>query len=247
MSSGNSAFDLLKKALIEDATLRSELEYALAANVDRVNPSDRANRFGSGAAVEWILAAACYRAGVLSLPAGHNANGFDLQDMRTKASGLWSVKNSTTRTRSDFRITNGMGGEGKGFIEPVVMLSPLLPGIVFADPRLHLDLASKAKKTGDAVVLPFKEVHAHALRRPECVAPLKMPVNEGHGTLDPWMDYVQSLLDPIRFPVLSRMFVDARPAQRSLADEIRALNGLMQDGILSKSQFDAAIEQLTQG
>ena len=247
MTSGNAAFDTLKAALVKDSDLRSELEYALAANVSKVNPSDRANRFGSGAAVEWILAAACYRAGVLSIPAGHNANGFDLQDMRQVAQGLWSVKNSTTRSRSEFRLTNGMGGEGKGFVEPVVMLSPHLPGLVFADPIQHPDLASEAKKTGDAVVLPFKAVLKHAEDHPECVAPLKMPINEHQGTLDPWMDYVQTLLDPIRFPILSKMFLDAKPAVRSLADEIRALSGLREDGVLSKEQFDSAIERLTQG
>jgi hypothetical protein len=241
-TSGSEQFDLLKSSLASDSQLRAELEYALAANVARVNPTDRANRFGSGAAVEWILAAVAYNAGVLSAPAGHNANGFDLRDLRDKAKGLWSVKNTTRR--SDFRLSNGMGGSGRGFVDPVILLSPDLPGITFADPSIHIDLASKARDNGDAVILPFTAVLEFANNHPECVAVCHMPINDGTGQDDPWMDYVRSLLDPVRFPKLAKMFKDAAPVQTSIIDAISRLAALRDSGAITQEQFDAALTKL---
>lgn len=229
---------------MNDSQLKSELEYALAANVSRVNPSDRANRFGSGAAVEWILAALAYNAGVVAAPAGHNSNGFDLRDLRKQSQQLWSIKN-TTQPRSEFRISNGMGGPGRGFVDPIIMLSPGLPGLTFADPRIHTTLADKAKITSDAVLLPFQAVLEHANSRPECVAACKMPINQGEGNFDPWMDYVDSLLDPVRFPKLATMFKAARPVKTSIIDNIKELAKLRDDGILSDVQFDTALAKLT--
>lgn len=244
LSSGSPAFDKLRDTLARDRALRSEMEAALDLNVRRVNPSDRANRFGSGAAVEWILASVAYAAGVLTVPGGHNANGFDLRDLLGKAqAGLWSVKNQTKR--SNYRITNGLGGGGKGFVEPTVFLSPALPGIVFADPELHFEIASKAMQLSDAVVLPFRAVLDHATDHPECVAPCAMPTNPGTGTDDPWLDYVASLLAPERFPQLSRMFRDSKPAERSIADEIKALVALRDAGDITEEQFRTFIAGLT--
>lgn len=243
VSSGSREFDLLREKLQANQALRDELEYALRVNVSRVNPTDRANRFGSGAAVEWILAAVAYNAGVLSAPAGHNADGFDLRDLRKQAQGLWSVKNST-RKRSDFRLTNGMGGSGKGFQDPVIMLSPSLPGLVFADPTKHRDLADSARETGDAVILPFRAVEAFAWMHPECVATCLMPVNDGSGQDDPWMDYVASLLDRVRFPRLARMFVEASPPSRSIVDEVVRLAQLRDSGVITSDSFENAVAAL---
>src|ERR1700756_3616646 len=110
--SGSAAFDAIRSVMETSPALRAELENALDLNVRRVNPTDRANRFGSGAAVEWILAAVAYATGLLPVPGGHNANGFDLRDIREGARGLWSVKNQTKS--GEWRITNGLGGAGGG-------------------------------------------------------------------------------------------------------------------------------------
>ena len=217
-SSGSVHFDRLRDRLAADSHLRSELESALDLNVRRVNPTDRANRFGSGAAVEWILAAAAYAAGVLTLPGGHNANGFDLRDLRDDARGLWSVKNTTHR--AEFRLTNGIGGPGAGFRDPVVFLSPGLPGLVFVDPGLLQNVTAEIRIKADATVLPFRAVEEHARQHPECVAPCRMPSNPGTGLDDPWMEYVQSLLSADRFPQLSQLFVAARPVQGTLTGEL---------------------------
>jgi hypothetical protein len=123
---------------VRDPSLRGELEAALDLNVRRVNPADRANRFGSGAAVEWILAAAAYAGGVLTLPGGHNANGFDRRDLRDDARGLWSVKNTTSGRTSG--SPTAIGGAEAGFTDPVVFLSPALPGLTLIHPHLHADV-----------------------------------------------------------------------------------------------------------
>lgn len=242
MTSGSPAFDRLRTALLLQPALKAELQAALDLNVRRVNPTDRANRFGSGAAVEWILAAAAYSAGVLSIPGGHNANGFDLRDLRESARGLWSVKNQTKR--GEYRITNGLGGAGGGFIDPTIFLSPALPGITFVDPKVHAETASRVVVKSDAVVLPFNAVADHAAAHPECVAVCSMPSNPGTGLEDPWMDYVENLLSPDRFPQLSGLFVAAKPPTGTLASELQSLVAMRDAGQITAEQFDMLIVRL---
>lgn len=241
-TSGSTAFDALREALARDPALRGELEAALDLNVRRVNPTDRANRFGSGAAVEWILASVAYTAGLLTLPGGHSANGFDLRDLREGARGLWSVKNTTKR--SDFRLTNGIGGAGAGFTDPVVFLSPALPGLVLIDPRQHVDVRREVVIKSDATILPFRIVEQHAKQHPECVAPCQMPTNPGTGQDDPWMVYVESLLSPDRFARLSRLFVQAKPLQATLTSELQGLVAQRDAGKISADQFDLLVRRL---
>jgi hypothetical protein len=242
-SSGSADFDQFRDYLASDGSLKRELEDALLANINRLNPSDRANRFGSGGAVEWILAAAFYQAGVIVLPGGHGQNGADLNGIRDDFRSKWSVKN--TSKKSDFRLSNGMGGTGKGFSEPVLLLSPALPGIVYADPSLHSSLKNSCVKTGDAVVLPFAAVEQFAKNNVECVAPCSMPANQGVGTDDPWMDYVKSLLEPKRFPRLSKLFSAANPSTSSVADVVAKLVVLRDGGKISNVQFDELLGTLT--
>ncbi|WP_146928246.1 hypothetical protein [Cellulomonas xylanilytica] len=244
-SSGSGAFDAFRIALATSTQLRNELEQALRANVHRVNPTDRANRFGSGGAVEWILASAAFAAGVLSVPGGHNANGFDLRALREDARGLWSVKNQTSPKAMSYRITNELGGSGGGFTEPTVFLSPHLPGIVFADPHVHTELAAQTYDSGDATMLGFAAIRAHAVAHPECVAICEMPVNPGTGSEDPWLAFIESLLNPQQYPTLARMFVASKPVQGNLASELQTLVALRDAGSLTAEQFDAAVQRLT--
>lgn len=243
LTSGSTAFDKLRDALASTPALRSEVEAALDLNVRRVNPTDRANRFGSGAAVEWILAAVAYATGALSVPGGHNANGFDLRDLRNDARGLWSVKNQTKR--GEWRITNGLGGSGGGFKDATIFVAPSLPGLTFADPAVHRALAAQVVVKSDAVTLPAKAVEEHAAAHPECVAPCAMPTNPGTGTEDPWMDYVENLLAPDRFPRLSRLFVASKPPTGTLASELQSLIAMRDLGQITPEQFNALINKLT--
>lgn len=241
-TSGSKAFDDLRDALKKSSALRSELEAALDLNVRRVNPTDRANRFGSGGAVEWILASVAYAAGVLSIPGGHNSNGLDLRDLRDDARGLWSVKNTTKR--SDFRLSNGIGGAGAGFVDPVVFLSPSLPGLTFVDPDLHADVRAQVQVKSDATILKFGVVAQHASDHPECVAPCTMPTNPGTGTEDPWKDYVESLLSADRFAQLSALFLAAKPNQGTLTSELQALVAQRDARNITAEQFDLLLRRI---
>lgn len=243
-SSGSAAFDALRDTLAKDAGLRGELESALRLNVHRVNPSDRSNRFGSGAAVEWILAAAAYSAKILNIPGGHNANGYDLRELRKDARGMWSVKNQTSAHGTAYRLTNGLGGAGKGFVEPTVFLSPRLPGIVFAHPEVHQDVADAVYTTGDATMLGFSAVRDHAVQHPECVAVCVMPVNPGTGSEDPWRAFIESILAPAQYPRLSKMFVAAKPPTGTFASQLEALVALRDSGALTAEQFDIALKKM---
>lgn len=179
----------------------------------------------------------------MTVPGGHNANGFDLRDLMSEVKqGLWSVKNQTKR--GDFRLSNGLGGAGKGFIDPVVFLSPALPGLVFADPEIHTELAGLVKLTGDATVLPFRFLLKHAKDHPECVAVCSMPTNPGSGSDDPWLDYVESLLSPERFRRLDAMFMAARPFQGSFSAQIVELAALRDAGTITNEQFAALVDKL---
>ena len=80
--------------MAKDRQLRNEIESLMLLLVETYNPSDRGVRFITGGIGEWMLAFAAYSAGVLSMPAGHNANGFDLAGLLAEAKRLWSVKGS---------------------------------------------------------------------------------------------------------------------------------------------------------
>ncbi|MEG3615570.1 hypothetical protein [Isoptericola haloaureus] len=244
LSSGSKSFDQLRDALAGDSGLRAELENALDLNVNLVNPSDPGGRFISGGAVEWILAATAYRVGILSVPGGHQARGFDLRDLLNEARGLWSVKNQSSSSKSEYRLTNGLGGAGAGFIEPTVFLSPHLPGITYVDPTVHQEVAARAVKRSDAWVIRFKAIAEHAQSHPECVALCRIPTNPKTGNHDPGMDYTQELLAPARFPRLSGLFQDANPPTASVMGEIRDLIAMKDAGQITDSQFDILVRKM---
>lgn len=244
-SSGSDSFDTLRDGLGRDQSFRAEVERALHVNVNRVNPSDRGNRFITGGAVEWIVAAAAWHCGVLSVPGGHSENGYDLLDLQTAARGLWSVKSQTAASAGDFRMSNGLGGGGRGFADPTVFLSPHLPGLVFAHPDIHAGVKAGEKVKSDAVVMPFRFVKRHAQEHPECVAPLTVAMNEGRGHENPFLAYTKTILVPEQFPLLSEMFVAAIPPQRTLSDEVQRLAQMRDSGTISQEQFDTLLRGLT--
>jgi hypothetical protein len=220
------------------------MEDGLRVLVQRVNPSDRGLRFVVGASVEWIIAAAAWDAGVLALPQGHGANGFDLRDMSTHARGLWSVKASFSKGKSTFRISNGLGGAGRGLQDDTIFAHPRLPGLVIVCPALHGNVVAEVRPRTDATELPFKALEGHAAEHPECVAPLDMPVNPGTGIEDPSLIFVRELLSSGRFPLLARVFAAAKGATSDLATQITELAALRDEGVLSDEEFTAAKTRL---
>ena len=57
-------FAMLKESFRKDPAIRSETETALKAVLERLNPSERGTRFLTGGAYEWVLAVACWVAGL---------------------------------------------------------------------------------------------------------------------------------------------------------------------------------------
>ena len=244
-SSGSDQFDQLRDALAADTGLRSEVEAALRLNVDRVNPSDPGNRFVVGGAVEWVIAAAAWSIGALTIPGGHGQRGFDLLELQEASRGLWSVKSQSARTGSEWRISNGLGGSGKGFDTPTVFVSPNLPGLVFVHPVLHDHVTARGKQKADAFTLPWGAVKTHAEAHPECVAVLAAPANEGRGRENPFLSYAKTIITPERFPRLSTMFLAAQPPQASISEEVQRLAALKDAGTIDAGTFRELVAALS--
>ncbi|MTB71373.1 hypothetical protein GGG17_05195 [Arsenicicoccus sp. MKL-02] len=247
-TSGSPAFDELRASMGRDHAVRSEVENSLQLLIDRCDPSDRGNRFVVGASVEWIVAAAAWSTGILSAPGGHNVDGFDLQDLQDQARGLWSVKASFQPKPTAFRITNGLGGAGRGLTDPTIFIHPRLPGIVLVHPAVHDDVAAEVKAQPDGTTLAFRPIADHARARPSCVIPLRVPENEHRGKEDAALLFAKGLVSPERFPRLSGIFTAAEPKRGgSVVDEIRALAAMRDSGVLTDEDFSAAKRQVLGG
>ena len=246
-SSGSEAFDLLRTAFLSDPTLRTETEWAYRLAVETYNPSDRGLRFITGGIGEWIITLAAYRAGLVTLPDGHNADGHDTASVLAEAKGLWSVKTSY-RKGGKFTITNGQGGPGLGLVVPTVFLSPDLPGIVYVNPETHPEMVGLVAWHKDSTSIAKADVAGFAVLHPECLIPFTMPENPGSAVKDPGLEAVRLIVDNSNFPRLRTMFVDVSKAaaeDQSLIAQIQQAKKLHADGTLTDAQFDALIGKLT--
>ncbi len=224
--------------------MRNEIENLMLLVVETYNPSDRGVRFITGGIGEWMLALAAYSAGVLAMPAGHNADGFDLAGVISNSRSLWSAKGSN-KSGGDFRISNGMNGPGTGLIQPTVFWSPDLPGLVLVDPIRHSDVAAAQIQKKDATVIQKAVVAVHAKAHPECVIELVVPENPRTASLDPSFEALKVLINGGNFPRLRRMLDDASKVDSSLVGQIRELQRMREAGRLSDEQYDAAVRKLT--
>lgn len=220
-----------------------EVEFAFSSLLTAANPSDRGLRFLFGNGAEWIMAAAAWSAGVLTAPAGHNANGFDLGDLLNKAKGLWSVKASASTTASQIRLKNFMGdGTGADWTEPTLFVGPYLSGAVLVDPTVHDDVKKEMRRTSDALVLSGGVVKRFALNNPSNYVPFDVAINQGGGSNDPYA-FVKSVITPDHFPILSRPFLSSAPTTyNSRVEEITRLAELRDRGVLDEEQFKRAID-----
>lgn len=247
MTSGSPEFDKLKAAFQADPSLRTELEWAFRLAVETYNPSDRGLRFITGGIGEWLITLAAYRAGVVTLPDGHNADGHDTAALLAEAKGLWSVKTSYKRG-GKFTITNGQGGPGAGLVVPTVFLSPELPGIVYVSPSEHPEMVEQVQEYKDSTKLDKALISDFAALHHECVIPFAMPVNPDADIKDPALEAVRIIVDSSNFPRLRTMFVDAAAASaedRSYVAQIQAARKLRDEGTLTEEQFQALVAKVT--
>lgn len=244
-TSGSPQFDRLREAFLADPALRQETEWAFRLAVETYNPSDRGLRFITGGIGEWIVTVAAYRAGVVTLPEGHNADGHDTQDLLAQARALWSIKTSYKNDNGTFTITNGQGGPGPGLIVPTIFLSPNLPGIVYVNPNVHPEMVALQEPKSDSMKLAKRHIAAHAAAHPECVVPFTMPENPGSAVRDPGLEAVRLLLDGPQFPRLSKMFRDTARVDTTLVEQLRELRAMRDKGALSEESYQAAVRKVT--
>lgn len=246
-SSGSPAFDVLRAAYISDPNLRTETEWAFRLAVETYNPSDRGIRFIIGGIGEWIITLAAYKAGLITMPGGHNADGHDTEALlREQGKNLWSVKTSyDPKAAYKFTITNGQGGAGKGLVVATVFLAPGLPGMVMVAPDTYPEMAGlvETKAGAGETKLAKKHVVDFAAAHPECVVPISMPPNPGAAIREPSLEAVRLLVDVDQFPTLRKMFADVRQhdSGRSVVEQIQRLKELKDAGDLDPDSYDAAI------
>jgi len=204
------AFEILKASFSKNPEIRNEVELALTAVLERLNPSDRGTRFLTGGAYEWVIAVAAWASEIQIFPGGHSENGFDLLEYMESLKGVWSVKSFTGESLSgSLRIVNKMSPVHVEWTQATIFISPDLPGIVFFDPKLAPIYASMAKENDEAVSISGAYIKKYAEDNPDCVIPLKAPVNPGNGKESPQLDIVSSILTSGTYthlgPVMNKM------------------------------------------
>ena len=221
------------------------MEWAYRLAVETYNPSDRGLRFITGGIGEWIVTLAAYKAGIVTMPDGHNADGHDTADLLAEVRELWSVKTSY-KPGGTFTITNGQGGPGAGLVVPTIFLSPDLPGIVFVSPMLHADMVDQVVFGKDSTKLSKAIIAAHGRNYPECAIPFTMPENPGATVRDPGLEAVRLLLDNVNFPRLRTMFQDvATRSDVSILSQVKEVKKMHEDGTLDDAQYRAVMNRLT--
>lgn len=200
---GSHPFSILKQAFRNSPSLQVETELAMAAILERLNPSERGTRFLTGGAYEWVLAVACWASGIKTIPGGHSENGFDLLEYMEGLKGLWSVKSFTSKKLSgSLRIINKMSAAPVAWEHPTVFISPDLPGLVYLDPRVATTYASFANENDEALTISARIVKEFANKNPGCVIPFEAPVNHGNGGESPQLDIVSMILTSGTYEVL---------------------------------------------
>lgn len=246
--SGSQQFDTLRAAFLADPALRQETEWAYRLAVETYNPSDRGLRFITGGIGEWIITLVAYKAGIVTLPEGHNADGHDTVELLGLSRALWSVKTSYQPFSGSgtFTITNGQNGPGAGLVVPTIFLSPGLPGITYVHPERHTDVTAEVFAARDSTKLHKAVLRSHGHLHPECVIPFEMPVNPGSTVRDPALEAVRILLDGPQFPRLRLLFQDVTARSNvSLVTQLKDLGSMLAAGQLTKEQYDAAVTKVT--
>ena len=234
-------FMKLKSSFENNLELRLEVELAMAALLERLNPSDRGTRFLTGGGYEWIMAVACWASGIQVIPGGHSENGFDLLEYMESLKGLWSVKSFTSETLSgSLRIVNKMSANDVEFRHPTLFISPGLPGLTLLDPKLAPKYASKVVQNDEAVSISGSLIKKFAEDNPDFVIPFLAPVNQGNGKESPQLDIVASILTsgtyPNLGPVMNKM--------RQIATTVTFLRKQYEQGEINESTFKNLLSNL---
>lgn len=98
-----------------------------------------------------------------------------------------------------------------GFVRPTIFLSPNLPGLVYANPAVHVDILREQQGRSDATTMRHSVVKRHAEAHPECVIEATIPKNPCVAAEDPLVGMARDIAASGRFPMLARLFHDVAP------------------------------------
>jgi hypothetical protein len=234
-------FSLLKSSFSKNPSIRSETETALKAVLERLNPSERGTRFLTGGAYEWVLAVACWVAGLKTIPGGHSQNGADLLMYRESLKELWSVKSFTTpKLSGEVRIINKMSGGDVTFDHPTIFVSPALPGIVYFDPKLAPNFAAQSKQDDEKLTIDGKLISKFAELNPNCVLPFSAPVNPGSGTASPQLEIVNNILTSGTYPSLGPVMNQ----MNKISTTVTFLKSQYENGKIDEQTFQQLLSNL---
>ena len=234
-------FSILKQSFANLPSIRSETETALKAVLERLNPSERGTRFLTGGAYEWVLAVACWVAGLKAIPGGHSQNAVDLLMYRESLKELWSVKSFTTPKMSgEIRIINKMSGGHVTFDHPTIFVSPALPGIVYFDPKLAPNFASKTKQDDEKLTIDGKLIVKYAEMNPDCVIPFTAPVNPGSGRASPQLEIVNNILTSGTYPSLGPVMTQ----MNKISTTVTFLKTQFEQGKIDEETFQSLLSNL---
>ena len=234
-------FSILKESFSTHPSIRSETETALKAVLERLNPSERGTRFLTGGAYEWVLAVACWVAGLKAIPGGHSQNGVDLLMYRESLKELWSVKSFTTpKLSGEIRIINKMSGGQVTFDHPTIFVSPALPGIVYFDPILAPNFASKAKQDDEKLTIDGKLISKFAELNPDCVLPFNAPINPGSGRASPQLEIVNNILTSGTYPNLGPVMTQ----MNKISTTVTFLKSQFESGKIDEKTFQDLLSNL---
>lgn len=232
--------------------IEHELTRALTELVARFNVSDRATRFTVGDVVEYVLAASFFAVDVLVLPRGANQNDFDLDSLVSDLRARFSVKSTFSDPRPPIGMKNK---QGRGRVRPTPpweWVDPVLfviagIGIVYADPRVHTDLASKVYDDGDAYRLNIEDIQAHTTAHPDCLIAAPIPFNPKTGHDKASRTVFLEIVDHPAYPVLSG-FMQRTRAMTTGWPIFEALDEARERflrGELTQVAYDQLVEALT--
>lgn len=235
------AFEKLKVSFDKKPEIRHEVEVALTAVLERLNPTDRGTRFLTGGAYEWVIAVASWASDIQVFPGGHSENGFDLMEYMDALKGVWSVKSFTSPSlNGSLRIINKMSPGHAQFDHPTIFISPDLPGIVYFDPKMSPNYAALATQNDEAVSIAGQYIKKYALDNPECVVPFQAPVNPKNGKESPQLDIVSSILTSGTYvhlgPVMNKM--------RKMATTVDFLRKQFSNGEIDEPTFKRMLANL---
>lgn len=164
-----AAFHHLKQAVESDAILKSDIETALEALLERFATTIYENRFVVGGALEVIMVAALRAAGIDAIDVGAQEARLDVHI----PGGGFSVKGHFSGSGS-VRLINVLGDSTQASWSEATLFVLHGVGIGYADPELLSNIGA-VQRTRDAIVIRYSALRDFFRDNPEWLIPCHVP------------------------------------------------------------------------